>query len=1005
MGKGTDTRTQAGTQNSTQQQSGSQSGQQTGTQATSGMTTTGANPIAMQAYQDMLARAFGIASTPYQAYGGELVAPMNAQQNAGIGGINQYANYAQPFIGAAAGYATEAAAPLTADQIANYQNPYTQQVVNATERQFNNQNAIAQNNVVGNAAAQGALGGDRVGVAQATLAGQQSAAQDPIIANLYSSGYGQAVQTAEQQKQDMANAAYSIGNLGVSGQNAGLTGATAALGAGSLEQQNQQALDTARYGQFQMGQAFPYQQMQWLAGLGTNIGSLMGGTSQTTGAGMSTGATSGQYAGTGSSSGSSYGTTTGPPPNPWASIAGLGLAGIGMFARRGGRVAGYDEGGGVAGVPYAGVGGWVPSVGFGSSGRGLPGAPNIQAPQLDLRLPSMPSMQLPGAPALSAPPQQQQQPSNPFALGQSAMSMAGSGRAGGFRNNLNDAGSQDTIGNILGDLGGGDIGAGDAILTGTGGIYRRGGGIGSFADGGSPDDVNPYGDPSWNQPAYMDEAGGRFNTPPPPSINATDVKLDTGRLGIGRPVQWNNAALASDQSDFNPNPYGDPSFPSGHDPRWAATVSDAGVTAPAFAGSPTYVPPRPVGGTPADSSVTVSGSDVTTSAPRSSGFGFGFLTPAQKSGLMAAGFGMMASRSPFLGTAIGEGGLAGMGAYSGQLQQEQKQAAEKVTQAQAQRRIDLEADRLSQAAETSRKHLALQTQQLAETQHQHRVPAGYREGDEGALEPIPGGPQDPAVVRAQAQAKRLPGMEDDALHFMVQSYRAGNTGVLQGVGRGVQGPDNLNRFWNMLATDIKSEGGTGADLAAAKANFTAQSAAAKSAAVRESQVQSAIEEAKNTFPLALQRSAEVPRTQWVPINNVLEAVRKGTSSPEMARFKAANEAVITAYSQAMSRTGANSVHAQERADSQLKTAMSPEAYEAVIGQLQQEMDAAVKAPETVRKAILNRIGIGWKGEGAAPAPAGGTSATATPAAAAPYRVRQNGHTYERQPDGSMKAID
>ena len=245
--------------------------------------TTGPNPVAMNAYTDILNRAQGVASTPYTPYGGELVAGVNPQQTMGIGNINANANFASPYIQEATGLARSAAAPISASDINQYMSPYTQNVVNATQAQFNNQNAQQQQGVVGNAISQGALGGNRVGVAQAELANQQNLAQAPVIAGLQNQGYQTALNTALTEQQQRAAGAYSMGNLGVAGQNAGLTGANAQIGAGSLQQQTQQAQDLAAYQQFVNQQAFPYQQTQWLAGLGTGVGSQMGGTSSTTG--------------------------------------------------------------------------------------------------------------------------------------------------------------------------------------------------------------------------------------------------------------------------------------------------------------------------------------------------------------------------------------------------------------------------------------------------------------------------------------------------------------------------------------------------------------------------------------------------------------------------------------------------------------------------------------------------------------------------------------------------
>ena len=69
-----------------------------GSNTTTSSTSTRADPQADAAYRDILARAQGVASTPYQAYTGELTADVNSQQNAGISGINAAAGYANPYI-------------------------------------------------------------------------------------------------------------------------------------------------------------------------------------------------------------------------------------------------------------------------------------------------------------------------------------------------------------------------------------------------------------------------------------------------------------------------------------------------------------------------------------------------------------------------------------------------------------------------------------------------------------------------------------------------------------------------------------------------------------------------------------------------------------------------------------------------------------------------------------------------------------------------------------------
>jgi hypothetical protein len=366
---------------------------------------------------------------------------------------------------------------------------------------------------------------------------------------------------------------------------------------------------------------------------------------------------------------------------------------------------------------------------------------------------------------------------------------------------------------------------------------------------------------------------------------------------------------------------------------------------------------------------------------------------------MAAGFGMMANRSPYFGEALGEAGLAGLGAYQGTKKTEEGERRELVKEKLTRDELDAKVKRLNAAqkhsdrviTETERANAAREEHQKALLeQHGKMTPYQQQEID------LKRAAQDPEQVRKLAEAKRLPGIADEDLALMAESYRKGNTGVIQQIGRGTQGPDNLNRFWHHVSEQLRNEGATGSDLAAAKANFTAQSAAARSSAVRESQIATSVEEAKNTFPMALQRSAEVPRSSFVPWNRAVQMVQAGTSSPELARFVTANQAVITAYGQAMSRTGTNSVHAQQHAEMLLSTATSPEAYRAVIEQMGQEMEAAKIAPETVNRAILSHI----SGRPAEPVKPGVPVGGAPSGGGTPIRVRQNGHIFQKQPGGN-----
>lgn len=576
-------------------------------------TSTAPSAQAMGAYQNVLGQAQNVAQTPFNPYQGEFTAPINAQQNMGVSGINANANSASAPVNEALQLEQQAANPLTAQQIQNYQNPYTQQVVNATEAQFQNQNAQQQQQVLGNAAAQGALGNDRTGVAQANLAGQQQIAQDPVIANLYNQSYTQALQTAQQQyQQNPQQAAYGLTSTGIGGQNAALQGAGAQFGVGTSEQQTQQAQDTALYNQYLMQQAYPFQTTQWLAGIDSGVGSQMGGTSQ----------------------------TQAPTPSPFSQILGAGVAGAGLagtlgwkpFSADGGAIKGYAPGGGISGPsPYSGVNGYIPAMqithGAGAPKPPSPIDPNAQSNQLMKQGLSMAGLagksnahSPTGTPPVSlAPPGISSPPSGPYSTG-----------------------------NIGGT--GGDLGA----------LYARGGPIGlprhnrielprRFMTGGTPGSFIPH------------LAGG----------GPSDYSLDedeTSRLGLGQPVDWSpeqNAAVSA----YAPEAGIASNVPL---PRSRPTQADDDMLPPESA---------PTGGDYVPSSAGVGES--TPKKPEGLN-----ISQAGWQGLMAAGLGMMASRSPYPGVAIGEGGLQGVQAYSSErkaeadIEQRRKQLEQQADQFQ-----------------------------------------------------------------------------------------------------------------------------------------------------------------------------------------------------------------------------------------------------------------------------------------------------------------------------------
>lgn len=450
----------------------------------SGQTTTSSNAPPKEVldnYNAVMARANQVASTPYQPYTGQLTAGFNSNQQAGLSGIAASQGIAQPYIDQASQLSQQSAQPIwqnipqyNSQNLAQYQSPYTQNVVDTTMANVNQNNAIQQQGLLGHAISSGAspFGGDRAGVAAAELARNQDLASNQTIAGLENQGFQNAQQQFANQQQlqltgqnadasRQAQAAQLQGNLGLAAQGSALQGAEAQLQGGTLQQQSDQAGLNAQYQQFQQQQAFPYQQTQWLSGLATGLGSNSGGTSSTTqpGAGPGSAIAGGALIGGGLG-------------GPIGAVAGAGLGYLGSMFKDGGEVRHLATGG----APYGGLG-WIPESSI-SAGRGVP-----QAPQ---------------------PVKSQQQSMNALAgLMPSMGKNSGSSDLGGGMPWLNGTGAANSgvtdLGSAMPWLEGGSDAAAtagandfiDAVLFAKngGGIHRAGGGlIPHYDDGGEIDD-------------------------------------------------------------------------------------------------------------------------------------------------------------------------------------------------------------------------------------------------------------------------------------------------------------------------------------------------------------------------------------------------------------------------------------------------------------------------------------------------------------------------------------
>jgi hypothetical protein len=200
--------------------------------------------------------AEGIANRPYPVYGGERVAGLSplelqARQNA-VAGNERWGQY----YGRATDMTERAASPLDLSQ---YQNPYTQQVVDAVsgdiQRAGNQQQA--QNAL--RFSAGGAFGGARHGVAQSLTdeATQRNIGQ--ATAQLRHQGFGTALGAAQADRNSALDTASSFAGLGSNAARLGQQDIGLLNNLGTADRAIGQSINDTRYGDFMAQFNYPQQ--------------------------------------------------------------------------------------------------------------------------------------------------------------------------------------------------------------------------------------------------------------------------------------------------------------------------------------------------------------------------------------------------------------------------------------------------------------------------------------------------------------------------------------------------------------------------------------------------------------------------------------------------------------------------------------------------------------------------------------------------------------------------
>lgn len=227
-------------------------------------------------------------------------------------------------------------------------------------------------------------------------------------------------------------------------------------------------------------------------------------------------------------------------------------------------------------------------------------------------------------------------------------------------------------------------------------------------------------------------------------------------------------------------------------------------------------------------------------------------------------------------------------------------------------------------------------------------------------------------LRAQALQQRIQGNPDtalskDDLKFMAQQYVAApDPSIFTNLGRGAQGAKNVVQLRQAIRDEAKSQGLSGADLAALGIGVQGEKAFARATGTRTAAIETAAAEFQQVSPIVRQASAALPRTQAIPINEVLQAAQTGTGDPRWVKLGQAIDTATNVYARAISPTGVPTEGSRQQARAHFKASMTPEQIESVLGVMDQEVAAARRAPAEVKASQRERISGGAKPAGAIP---------------------------------------
>lgn len=241
-----------------------------------------------------------------------------------------------------------------------------------------------------------------------------------------------------------------------------------------------------------------------------------------------------------------------------------------------------------------------------------------------------------------------------------------------------------------------------------------------------------------------------------------------------------------------------------------------------------------------------------------------------------------------------------------------------------------------------------QNRSLAETSRHNQASEKNAADNQDSVKILPLGG---GIVDRSGKVLREPGLpgsgaNDTSTEIAARQLISGDMSGLKNRGRGAQGAQEINAIRNKAAEILTLEHGMNPADAAThisskvqqfNASGIGQNAEARTGATREANLNIILKATEAAIPAALEASAAVARTGWVPINQIIQKGQIAASSPELRKFGMANLQLAEHWARAMNPTGVMRESDRDKALEFLNTADSPSTYASLVGQLRTQI--------------------------------------------------------------------